>query len=197
VRLLHPFLPFVTEEIAAQYDAAPLLAASRWRDAHAAPSSAADQETIGRLQAAIQALRVYRADTGVAPGRVLTTRFVADDSGAAELYGFFADVLRSLAKVEPVADAAPSGAGDNVVLVPGGRFEILVDEAGREQETARLRGQLAKLDEQVGHSEKKLANEVFVDRAPAAVVEKERVRLAGALADRDEVAARLADLERS
>ena len=78
----------------------------------------------------------------MAPGTVLAARFVGDEDGASELYAGFAGVMRSLARIELAADVATATRrpATNVVLVPGGRFEVAVDEAGRAQEIARLRG---------------------------------------------------------
>jgi valyl-tRNA synthetase len=196
VRLLHPFLPFVTEEIAAQYGAAPLLA-SRYRDAQAAPCSDDDEATVARVQAAVQALRTYRADAGVAPGALLRARVLPDNEASAVVYRSFAATLGALAKVEVAQDAMGGAAAEHVVLAPGARFEILVDAAGREREVARLRSQIAKLDGEVARCRKKLADPSFVERAPQPVVEKERAKLAGYVAERDDVAARLAELENS
>jgi len=64
----------------------------------------------------------------------------------------------------------------------------------RGAEAARLRAQIDKLDAEVRRSEAKLANEGFVARAPQAVIDKERAKLAASLAERDELAARLGDL---
>jgi valyl-tRNA synthetase len=87
---------------------------------------------------------------------------------------------------EPDADAT-------VVLVPGGRLEVasVVDKA---EEIARLEQQLGKIAAEIERGEAKLANEGFTGRAPAAVVAKERDKLAAYVADRDELAARLAHL---
>jgi valyl-tRNA synthetase len=64
----------------------------------------------------------------------------------------------------------------------------------RAEELARLEQQLARTVAEVERGEAKLANEGFVSRAPAAVVEKEREKLATYVAERDELAARLAEL---
>jgi len=77
------------------------------------------------------------------------------------------------------------------VLVPGGRFELSSRAADRFEEAARLRAQLAKLDAEVTRIEAKLGNAAFVERAPAAIVDKERAKLAGFVADRDELRGRL------
>ena len=64
----------------------------------------------------------------------------------------------------------------------------------RAEEIARLEQQLAKAEAEVVRGEAKLGNEQFVSRAPVAVVAKEREKLAGHIAERDGLAARIAQL---
>ncbi len=192
VRLLHPFLPYVTEEIAAQYGAAPLLAKAHPRRDDLTVSQA-DEAALADVQGLVNALRAFRAEGGVAPGQVLSAVFVGDDVGAAQRYAPFALAIRALARTDVRFDGAP-GAGATVVLVPGGRLEVTatVDVA---EEIARLEAQLAKVETEVERCAAKLANEAFVGKAPVAIVAKEREKLAGYAADRDELAARLARLQ--
>ncbi len=203
VRLLHPFLPYVTEEIAAQYGAAPLLTAAHPRrdDALLAPD---DEAAVARVQAAVNAARAFRAESGVAPGQVLEARFVADEAGAEEAYRPYASAFRALAKVElapgdhggqgtteGAAGPGTDGDGENVLLVPGGRL-VVAAVVDRAEEAARLAAQLAKLEAEVARGTAKLGNAAFVEKAPAAVVEKERAKLAGYRREVEDVAARLA-----
>ena len=192
VRLAHPFMPFVTEEIASHNGATPLLerAAGVVAPADVRPD---DEAALERFQAAVQALRTYRADQHIPPAQVLRAAFVADDDAdpTHALYESFADAFRALARI------AIGGAADDdgtVVLVPGGRFEVAAPTVDRGEERARLRSQIAKLDAEVARSQTKLANTGFVERAPQAVIDKERAKLAGYLADRDELDARLLGL---
>jgi len=194
LKLLHPFMPFVTEEIAGHYGADPLL------ERHypvAAPGDArpTDEAAVAQVQAAIQALRTYRADQRIAPAQVLSATFVADDGGdeARGLYASFADAFRALSRME--IDVSPGGGdGETVVLVPGGRFEVAAPSVDRAEEANRLRAQVEKLEAEVRRSEAKLANAGFVERAPQTVIDKERAKLAAYVADRDELAARLRSL---
>jgi valyl-tRNA synthetase len=191
VRLLHPFMPFVTEEIAEQYGAAPLLMQDHPRhdDALLAPH---DEKAIGELQAAVDALRRFRAEAELPPGKVLEAVFVEDVAGAAARYAPYAGAFRALARTA-VAFAGDPEQDATVVVVPGGRLEVAaaVDKA---EEIARLEQQLAKAAAEVGRGEAKLSNEKFVSKAPEAVVAKEREKLAGYVAERDGLAARLAQL---
>ena len=82
VRLLHPFLPFVTEEIAAQYGAAPLLE-QRHPRRDDLPRSPQDEAALADVQAAVNALRAFRAETNVAALAGARAVFVGDDEAAA------------------------------------------------------------------------------------------------------------------
>jgi len=208
VRLLHPFLPFVTAEVAQQYSAAPLIDQEhpRYDESALAP---ADEAAIGELQAVVDALRRFRAEAEVPPGKVLQAVFVGEDGGAgkpagtagsgsgaaagtAARYAPFTAAFRALARTE-VSFAGEPAADATVVLVPGGRLEVAaaVDKA---EEIVRLEQQLAKAEAEVARGETKLANEGFTSRAPEAVVAKEREKLAAHVSERDELAARLAQL---
>jgi valyl-tRNA synthetase len=197
VRLLHPFLPFVTAEVAQQYSAAPLIDQEHpcYDEASLAP---ADEAAIGELQAVVDALRRFRAEAEVPPGKVLAAVFVGEDggagkaAGAAARYAPFTAAFRALARTEVSFSGEPA-AGATVVLVPGGRLEVAaaVDKA---EEIARLEQQLAKAEAEVARGEAKLANDGFTSRAPEAVVAKEREKLAAHVSERDELAARLAQL---
>jgi len=209
MRLLHPLLPFVTEEIARQYGGAPLLG-RRFPAADEARRSPSDEAEVEKVQAAVNALRGYRAHAKLAPGRAVRARFVAEDAaaqaGEGALYRAYVPIFAALARCElevsaggdAQADQQPSASQDTregqqvtVVLVPGGSLEVEAPGVDRAAEIARLEGQLAKLDAEVARAEAKLANPGFTAKAPAAVVEKERAKLLTYRADRDELKARL------
>ena len=190
VRLLHPFLPYVTEEIAVQYGAAPLIAHEHPR-ADAALLAPDDEEAVAAIQAAVNALRQFRAEARIAPGQVLSAVFVGESEGAGA-YTAYVSALRALAKTE-VSLSGESVAGATVVIVPGGRFEVATS-VDREEERVRLTQQLTKAEAEVERGEAKLANQGFVSRAPEAVVQKERDNLAARVAERDELRARLEQL---
>ena len=190
VKLVHPFLPFVTEEIAGQYGAAPLINTAA-PDVLPPLEAAADEQAIGALQGAVNALRAYRAERGVTPGQMLTAVVAAEDGAYAALYRSHAPIVRLLARTDLSDNGAPGG---DVVIAPGATLQVATSEVDQGPERERLTALLKKLQTEVARLEAKLANDSFVSRAPEAVVDKEREKLRGYVADRDEVAARLADL---
>jgi valyl-tRNA synthetase len=123
---------------------------------------------------------------------VLDAVFSADVSGAAERYALYAGAFRALARTAVVFEGDPEPDA-TVVVVPGGRIDVAaaVDKA---EEIARLEQQLAKAAVEVERGEAKLGNEKFVSKAPEAVVAKEREKLAGYIAERDGLSARLEQL---
>jgi valyl-tRNA synthetase len=191
VKLVHPFMPFITEEVASLYGAAPLINAAAPRVV--APAKApADERAIGDLQGAVNALRAYRAERAVAPGQMLRAVVAADDETHRVLYAEYAPVVRTLARTELRTDGDHAG---DVIIVPGATLYVATSAADRAAERERLAALLVKLEAEVARAQAKLANESFVTRAPRAIVDKEREKLRAYVADRDEVAARLAALK--
>jgi valyl-tRNA synthetase len=117
---------------------------------------------------------------------------VGEGGGAAGRYAPYAAAFRALARTEVRFEGEPD-AEATVVLAPGGRLEVaaVVDKA---EEIARLDHQLGKIEAEIARGAAKLANEGFTGRAPEAVVARERDKLTAHIADRDELAARLAHL---
>jgi valyl-tRNA synthetase len=188
LRLLHPLMPFLTEEI---WQALPMQrptasimiapyprAADAWRDADA-------EAAIGQLIEAVTAIRNIRADLGIAPTTAVSVHVAVEGNGAQlqNLEGF----MRTLARVERVEVLAPgvrpSGEPSSVVAGLGEVFVPLrgVVDAGAVRD--RLQRDLAKVEKELQGVEGKLGKPSFVEKAPEDVVEKERQR-ASALRDR-------------
>jgi valyl-tRNA synthetase len=175
--LLHPIMPFVTEEIWSQLPPSDrrsdLVAAARWP----APSDdRLDQDAevpVARAIEAITALRRYRDEVDAPAGARLPARLDADG------YEQLRDQVARLARVDLVAG---DGHGEPIasVTVPGGSVEILTSEAVDADVAERRRaGRRAFLEREIARAEGRLANQQFVERAPAEVVERERGKLAG------------------
>ena len=201
LKLLHPFMPFITEEI---YQSLPhdceSIMISEYPTECEALRFADDAEKMERIIDAITAIRARRADMNVVPSRkakvYIATKY--DDSFNADTAIFFKK-LASASDVEIAEsfDASVISADDAVQIVTDSAmiFLPLSDIIDTEKERARLMGELSKLEENAQRIEKKLANEGFVAKAPAAVVEGERAKLAKLNENIDGVKAALAKLK--
>ena len=170
VALAHPLIPFETEEIYSHIPGSDGLLAAR-RDHRAAPIDERSEKQIADVIAAVQALRTWRDTAGVKPGALVPAKLVA--SG----YGDTADHVARLARI--TLDDRRNGAETvATVAIPGGSIEVLASEALDLEAAERRRAQRrAKLEDEVERAERKLANQGFTAKAPAAVVQAEREKL--------------------
>ncbi|MEX2253073.1 MAG: valine--tRNA ligase [Thermoleophilaceae bacterium] len=178
--LLHPVMPFVTEEIwsllpaRARAGGPGLLAATPWPQVEAGLLDDDAERTVGRAIEAVTELRRYRDEVGASASAVVPARLEADG------YEETAAQVARLARFEFVEN----GAGDGNVMaslsVPGGAVRVLSSDAiDPEEAERRIGARRAELEQEIARAEGKLANERFVERAPAEVVEAEREKLAG------------------
>jgi len=177
--LLHPIMPFVTEELWSFLPGADgagqrgLLAAEPWPTPAGELIDLDAEHVVRDAITAITALRRYRDDAGVPATAVLPARLLADG------YTKTSAQIARLARCELVA-AAENGDIQATVAVPGGTVQLLrsaaIDSAGAaKRQAARRRA----LEAEIARAEGRLANEGFVSKAPDAVVEAEREKLAG------------------
>lgn len=184
LRTLHPFMPFVTEEIWQRLKE-PLALEGDTIMLQAFPvAGAIDEEAeadIHWLQSVIQSIRNIRAEMNVSPGKPLDIAYLGGHQSDRDRQQRFAGLLKSLARItssEWLPDEADTGEY-SVALV--GDLKVLVSLKGLvdvEDELARLGKQLERELADLKRSEGKLGNKRFVDNAPAAVVEQEQQRLA-------------------
>jgi valyl-tRNA synthetase len=188
MRLLHPFMPFVTEEIwqalPMRRPTASIMIAPYPRSSDARRDAEAEA-VIGRLIEAVTALRNIRSELGIAPTTMLSVRVAADGSAETvrRLEGFI-KVLARVSDVEVLAgEARPSGEPSAVVAGLGELFVPLRGTVDAAAVLERLERDLAKVLKELKGVESKLGRSDFVEKAPQDIVEKERQR-ANALRDR-------------
>jgi valyl-tRNA synthetase len=165
----HPLIPFVTEEIYAHVPGAEGLLAAGTTAPDAPPVDERAEASIERVIEAVQALRGWRDSAGVKAGVTVSARLVAEG------YEQTSEHLERMARISFSQDG-----GDPVatVPVPGGAVEILPsEELDLESANRRRAAQRARLEAEIARSRRKLENEGFVAKAPAAVVEAERSKL--------------------
>jgi valyl-tRNA synthetase len=176
--IAHPVIPFVTEEIWSHVPGVDgLLMAGRWPAADDAMIDPDAEAEVARAIAAVQELRGWRDRIGAAPSALLPTRLEAAG------YERTAPYVARLARCEWSDDAAEPIA---TVAIPGGSIAVLATDAVDLGAAARrLDDRRRWLDTEIERAERKLANEGFVAKAPAEVVEAERAKLARLREERD------------
>ena len=204
LKLLHPVMPFITEELWAELgrEGAPrdlardgLLIGAKWPVLPDAFIDASAESEIGWLVDLVGEIRGLRAEMNVPPSAKPPLAFVAPDAVTAERIARHRDLILTLGRVSEVgsADAAPTGA---VTFVSGGST-IALSLAGiidLTAERARLEKEIAAFDSDIGHVNKKLGNPNFVSRAAPEVVDEQRAKLAAAEAGKVKLQAALARL---
>jgi valyl-tRNA synthetase len=168
--LAHPVIPFVTEEIWSHMPGGEgLLLVHHYPEADPALIDEAAEADVSRAIAATQELRGWRDRVGAAAGKVVLARLDAPG------YDRTARHVARLARVEWSADGGEPVA---TVGVPGGSVAVLASEAVDVEAAAkRAAAQRETLEKEIARAEGKLANQGFVAKAPAAVVEAEREKL--------------------
>ena len=178
LRMLHPFMPFVTEELWQKFPhEGALLAAAAWPRSDAALADARAERDVEILQELVVRIRNLRAETGIDPSRRIDVRLHAVSARNAKLLEEQARLVGTLVKASavevvpeiPATLVAARGITRGIeIAIP---LEGLLDF---DAERRRLSRDLEKIDADVETRSRKLANESFLERAPADVVEKER-----------------------
>ena len=188
MRLAHPFMPYITEEIwqnlkvSAGVEGESLMIMS-YPSSDASLIDAAADRDIEWLKSFISGIRNIRTELNIGPNKplqVLLRNCSADDETRLTANSTF---LKSLAKLESIEVLAADAQAPLATTQLVGAMEVLVPIAGlidKDKEIARLNKEIARLDKEVARFEGKLSNETFISKAPAELVEKERVKLAEA-----------------
>jgi len=186
LRMAHPFMPYITEEIWQQIGP---MAGAEGDSIMLQPYPAAEADKIDAqadtdiewLKGVIVAIRNVRGEMNISPAKQLPVLLQKGNAEDERRYKAYTGFLKSLAKLEsltwlPPQDEAPMSAiqlvGDMQVLVP---MAGLID---KDAEITRLQKEIDKRDQEIKRVEGKLSNPKFVDRAPADVVDKEKQKIA-------------------
>jgi len=205
LRLLHPLMPFITEEI--WQTIAPLagrpgntIMLQSLPEADQALVDSSAKGDIEWLKAVIVGIRNIRGEMNIAPGKEIPVILRNGDSSDEKRLAQNSQYLKKLAKLDRIDWLVSSEEPPVSATALAGELEILVPMAGlidTSAEVARLEKEIGKLEKDISRLSGKLGNESFVSKAPEAVVAKEREKLAAqqqAMATLEEQLERIRDL---
>jgi valyl-tRNA synthetase len=188
LRLLHPVIPFITEEIWQQLRPQlglpeGSLATQQLPQAAGFAVDEAAVADIGWLKAVLSQVRRIRGEYNIAPSKLVALIFAGGDASDRERQARYADAIAFLARIDGAAmrwlghgEEGPAAAGAVV-----GELKLLIPLMGLidvDAERKRLAREIARIEAEIGKCEAKLGRESFVAQAPPAVVAQERQRLA-------------------
>ncbi|MGH7458514.1 MAG: valine--tRNA ligase [Longimicrobiaceae bacterium] len=203
LRLLHPVMPFLSEELWQRlpggWERAESIMKAPWPDPDATPSDPGAERSLEELMELISAVRTLRGEYNVPAGELVPVTLRAIPPSLEEvLEQDDAEALRRLARVRSVERIGEgrSGAGAHAVLRSGAELFIpLEGVVDLDRERRRLSGEITRLEGQVLATRGKLGNEKFLARAPGEVVEREREKLKTFTEQRDKLGQKLRVLE--
>ena len=186
MRLLHPVMPFITEELWCTLTGGQSLMTAAWPQADASQIDKQAEKIVASLQEVVTEVRRFRNDQGLKPSQKMPGRFSGNEDVVA-----FESSLRFLLKIES-AEFTPSAtlevAGTTIELDLTGSIDVVA-------ERARLEKDLVTAQKDLKTAEVKLANEGFMAKAPADVVVEIRERLAKTTSEIERITAALAALK--
>jgi valyl-tRNA synthetase len=184
LRLLHPFMPFITEEIWQRLPhQGPSLCVAPWPRCEPQWIDEGVEEEMGILQEVITCLRRLRSEMGISPSIRLHGLAVALEEGRGELVERHLDYvisqarLSSLEMVNEVDDPSAYAKG----LAGGMELFLPLQERDFREETERIKREIARLEEECARFQSKLSNDQFLAKAPPEIVQKERRKLADSM----------------
>ncbi len=184
LKLLHPFMPFITEEIYCTLNPEEeSIMISEYPVADEKMDFKAEESDTELIKDAVRAIRNTRTSMNVPPSKKATVYVVASDEGIRRTFKESETFFETLAKADKViVQSDKSGIEENAVsaIIPGAEFcipfEQLVDV---DKEIKRLEAEEARLTKEIARCEGMLSNEKFVSKAPEKKVNEEKEKLAG------------------
>lgn len=198
LRLLHPIMPFVTEEIFAQYAEGSIVVAA-YPVVNPAFENAEAHKGVESLKDLIRSVRNSRAEVNVAPSKPITILIKTADSELETFFKANENYIRRFTNPEQLEISSSIAAPElamSAVITGAEIFLPLADLLNVEEELARLDKELVKWQKELDMVGKKLSNERFIANAKPEVVEKEKEKQADYQAKYDATVARIEEMKK-
>ncbi|MEG1433152.1 class I tRNA ligase family protein [Eubacterium sp.] len=183
LKLLHPVVPFITEEIYAYLPGSgEAIIVAQWPEYDEALSYPQEEKDVVFLMEVIRNIRNIRAEADVPNSRKAELYFMTDNAEHESLLMTSDALLEKLASVSGVKTIEKDAVGDgfiSAVIEDAEIFLSLEDLVDKEKEIARLQNEKKKIEKELARLNGKLGNEGFLQKAPEQVVAAEREKLAG------------------
>lgn len=188
LKLLHPVMPFITEEIWQRTNklcsqTGDSIMVASYPVVHENFINPALEEEVHWLQTVIQSIRTIRSEMSISPAKSVTLLIKNASSEELTWLKKYHEILIALCKISKITtldstEAVPPSAASVI-----GNLELLIPMAGvidKDAELSRLAKELAKVEKDIAHIEGKLTNPQFAERAPDEIIDKEKEKLSQA-----------------
>jgi valyl-tRNA synthetase len=185
LRLMHPMMPFITEELWCSFTGGETLVTAAWPKSNQDNRSEASKLIVEQLQDLTTEIRRFRNDQGIKTSAKIGANFIGLDS-----LSEFEAAIRFVCRIEPIT-------GSSSAAIEVGKVKVEFDLTGAIDvvaERARLTKDLATAEKDRATAKVKLENEGFMAKAPIEVVQEIRERLTQTSADIESITAQLAAL---
>ena len=198
LKLLHPFMPFITEEIYTKLPGSgETIMLSDWPKPDAECAFTEESELMDSVMELVRNVRNVRAEMQVAPSQKIRMRVVVAEDDVPRYESVMANAMR-LTGAEEITVASDAGSVDkndvHLITTHAEAFIPLTSLVDAKKESERVRKDIERVRGDVSRAEAKLGNDRFTAKAPAEVVEAERTKLAEAKALLEKLEQRLAVL---
>lgn len=195
LKLLHPIIPFITEEIWQRIkkltsQTAESIMLAPYPKVNSQFIHASLEKEIDWLKEIIQSIRTLRSEMTIAPGKMISLLIKNTNAHERTLFKKYHDTLISLCKLDYVEVLDKKTTAPHSASIIVGTIELLVPMAGlidKESELSRLNKELTKLEKDISLAQGKLSNPQFADKAPADIIAKEEEKLTQAKLAKDKL----------
>jgi len=182
LKLLHPYAPFVTEEIfLTLQNEEETIMLSKWPVYDEALRFTSESNEVQVIKDAIKAIRNVRAQMNVPPSRKTKIFVVTTDKGTSKAFDSAESYIKTLAAASDIVvqpDTSGIDEGAVSIVIPQGMVYLPMDElVDIEKEIERLDAEAKKMLSEIDRAEKKLANEGFVKKAPQTLIDEEKGKI--------------------